>query len=39
MVIGGGEQGAELIEENVDGVFFTGSYPTGKKIAVASPDE
>ena len=34
MVIGGGEQGAELIEENVDGVF-TGSYPTGKKIAEA----
>lgn len=32
-VIGGGAVGAELVAQPVDGVFFTGSYATGKKIA------
>jgi acyl-CoA reductase-like NAD-dependent aldehyde dehydrogenase len=32
-VIGAGEVGAELIRQDVDGVFFTGSYPTGHRIA------
>jgi len=30
---GPGSIGAELLEERIDGVFFTGSYATGKKIA------
>jgi len=36
---GPGSIGAELLEERIDGVFFTGSYATGKKIAetVAGP--
>jgi acyl-CoA reductase-like NAD-dependent aldehyde dehydrogenase len=32
-VIGGGEVGAELLKQPVDGVFFTGSYGTGRKVA------
>lgn len=32
-VIGCGEVGAALLEESIDGVFFTGSYGTGRKIA------
>src|SRR5262249_12141614 len=28
-IIGGGDVGAELIQQHVDGVFFTGSYATG----------
>ncbi|MDB6168223.1 MAG: aldehyde dehydrogenase [Verrucomicrobia bacterium] len=32
-VIGGGPAGAALLRQPVDGVFFTGSYATGKKIA------
>ncbi len=34
-VIGGGAVGAALLEQPVDGVFFTGSVATGKKIAAA----
>jgi acyl-CoA reductase-like NAD-dependent aldehyde dehydrogenase len=34
-VIGAGEVGAELLKHDVDGVFFTGSYPTGRRIAEA----
>ena len=34
-VIGGGTVGAALLEQPVDGVFFTGSVGTGKKIAEA----
>ncbi|HYC38357.1 MAG TPA: aldehyde dehydrogenase family protein [Usitatibacter sp.] len=34
-VIGGGDVGAALLEQPVDGVFFTGSVGTGKKIAAA----
>jgi acyl-CoA reductase-like NAD-dependent aldehyde dehydrogenase len=32
-VIGGRELGAALVSQPVDGVYFTGSYATGKKIA------
>jgi acyl-CoA reductase-like NAD-dependent aldehyde dehydrogenase len=32
-VIGAGETGAVLLKQPVDGVFFTGSYATGRKIA------
>jgi acyl-CoA reductase-like NAD-dependent aldehyde dehydrogenase len=34
-VIGAGEVGAALLKQPVDGVFFTGSVATGKKIAAA----
>jgi acyl-CoA reductase-like NAD-dependent aldehyde dehydrogenase len=34
-VIGGGDVGAALLKQPVDGVFFTGSVATGKKIAQA----
>lgn len=32
-VIGTGDVGAALVRQPVDGVFFTGSYATGKRIA------
>ncbi len=32
-VIGTGDAGAALLKQAVDGVFFTGSYATGKRIA------
>ena len=35
-LIGGGEVGAALLRQRVDGVFFTGSYATGAKIAAAA---
>lgn len=35
VIAGGGAVGAAVVEQPVDGVFFTGSYPTGVKIAVA----
>ena len=35
-VIGAGAAGAELLKQNINGVFFTGSYATGKKIAEAA---
>jgi acyl-CoA reductase-like NAD-dependent aldehyde dehydrogenase len=35
-VIGDGATGAALIRQPVDGVFFTGSYATGAKIAAAA---
>lgn len=34
-VIGDGQAGAALLEQPIDGVYFTGSYPTGKRIAEA----
>jgi len=34
-VIGGGSTGAALLAQRLDGVFFTGSYATGQKIAEA----
>jgi len=33
VLVGGGEIGAALLAQPVDGVFFTGSYATGAKIA------
>ncbi len=33
VVIGAGSVGSELINQPIDGVFFTGSYPTGRRIA------
>ena len=35
VLVGGGRVGIELLKEPVDGVFFTGSYPTGARIAQA----
>ena len=35
-IIGAGATGATLLEQPLDGVFFTGSYPTGKKIAATA---
>ena len=35
-VIGGGEVGAALLKQPIDGVFFTGSYATGRKVAAAA---
>jgi acyl-CoA reductase-like NAD-dependent aldehyde dehydrogenase len=32
-VVGGGATGSALVAQPVDGVFFTGSYATGRKIA------
>ena len=34
-IIGTGLAGAALLEQPIDGVFFTGSHPTGQKIAMA----
>ena len=34
-LVGGGEVGAALLEQPVDGVFFTGSHATGQRIAQA----
>lgn len=34
-VLGGGSVGAALIEQKIDGVFFTGSHATGTRIAQA----
>ncbi|EDX86601.1 aldehyde dehydrogenase (NAD) family protein [Synechococcus sp. PCC 7335] len=35
-IIGEGSTGATLLEQPIDGVFFTGSYATGKKIAITA---
>ena len=35
-VVGDGATGAALVRQPVDGVFFTGSYATGAKIAAAA---
>ena len=34
-VIGSGETGAHLLAQDIDAVFFTGSYATGRRIAEA----
>lgn len=34
-IIGTGSAGAELLKQPINGVFFTGSYATGKKISEA----
>jgi acyl-CoA reductase-like NAD-dependent aldehyde dehydrogenase len=36
VVVGGGAAGAALLAQAIDGVFFTGSYGTGKRIAEAT---
>lgn len=33
VIVGAGEVGRALVEAPIDGVFFTGSYATGKRIA------
>ncbi|MEO7297218.1 MAG: aldehyde dehydrogenase family protein [Verrucomicrobiota bacterium] len=35
-IIGGGNTGAELLQQLLNGIFFTGSYRTGQKIAEAA---
>lgn len=35
VIVGGGEAGEALLAQPVDGVFFTGSYATGARIAQA----
>jgi acyl-CoA reductase-like NAD-dependent aldehyde dehydrogenase len=35
VLIGAGEVGAALLEQKIDGMFFTGSYATGARIAKA----
>jgi acyl-CoA reductase-like NAD-dependent aldehyde dehydrogenase len=35
VIVGAGDAGRALLEQPIDGVFFTGSYPTGKRIAEA----
>ncbi|MCE9597629.1 MAG: aldehyde dehydrogenase family protein [Spirochaetia bacterium] len=35
-IVGGGAAGSALLEQNIQGVFFTGSYSTGQKIAQAA---
>lgn len=34
-IVGGGEAGSALVRQPVDGIFFTGSYATGRRIAEA----
>lgn len=34
-LVGGGDVGAAVLEQSVDGIFFTGSHATGKRIAQA----
>ena len=34
-LVGGGAVGAALLEQRIDGVFFTGSHATGQRIAAA----
>ena len=36
LVVGDGKTGAALLRQPVDGVFFTGSYATGAKIAAST---
>jgi len=35
LVVGAGEAGAALLEQPIDGLFFTGSVATGKRVAAA----
>lgn len=39
LVVGGGTQGQELLQQDLQGLFFTGSYPTGKKVAEAAANK
>ncbi len=36
LAVGDGAVGAALLEHRVDGIFFTGSHATGKKVALAA---
>jgi acyl-CoA reductase-like NAD-dependent aldehyde dehydrogenase len=36
LLVGGGQAGAALLEQDIDGVFFTGSHATGLKVAEAA---
>lgn len=36
LIVGGGATGATLLEQDIDGVFFTGSHATGIKVAAAA---
>jgi acyl-CoA reductase-like NAD-dependent aldehyde dehydrogenase len=36
LVVGGGSTGATLLQQDIDGVFFTGSHATGLKVAEAA---
>jgi acyl-CoA reductase-like NAD-dependent aldehyde dehydrogenase len=36
VLVGGGSVGAALLEQKLDGLFFTGSYATGARIAAAA---
>ncbi len=36
LIVGGGATGATLLEQDIDGVFFTGSHATGLKVAAAA---
>jgi acyl-CoA reductase-like NAD-dependent aldehyde dehydrogenase len=38
-IIGAGHVGAELLNHPLNGVFFTGSYATGRKIAAAAANQ
>lgn len=35
-IVGGGASGAALLDQDIDGAFFTGSNATGKKVAEAA---
>ncbi len=35
-IVGAGDAGARLLEQPIDGVFFTGSYATGSAVATAA---
>ncbi|MCW5628409.1 MAG: aldehyde dehydrogenase family protein [Rhodoferax sp.] len=35
VLVGGGDVGAALLEQSIDGLFFTGSHATGQRIAQA----
>ncbi|MFM8973709.1 MAG: aldehyde dehydrogenase family protein, partial [Actinomycetota bacterium] len=37
-VVGGGEVGAALVAADIDMVCFTGSYPTGRRVAAAAAE-
>jgi len=36
VIVGAGQTGARVLEQDIDGVFFTGSYATGRRIAEAA---
>ena len=38
LVVGGGSAGAALVNADIDMVCFTGSYPTGRRVAAAAAE-